>query len=327
MKIVAEISSNHTNDLGLAKESILAAKEAGADMVKIQAFCADEVTLDSKSEIFKARSASWSDRYLYELYKSVEPTKEFILELFEFAQREGVELFSTVAGAISFAWIKDINPIFKIASMDINHFPLIKLVSQTKKPLMLSSGVATLANIEQSVSFAKRCGIEDITLFKCVSNYPTEISEVNLRNIPFLKERFGVKVGLSDHTKSLLVPAFAVGYGAEIVEKHFILDKTIQSVDREFSLDFREFSQMVVYIKEALEARGEYDYTNVSQNRVRSIFVTRDIKEGEKISEENIAILRPSGGEDPIYYQECIGRLASRDMKRGEPFKRGYTKD
>ena len=327
MKIIAEISSNHVNDINLAKESILAASEAGADMVKIQAFTANELTLDSKNEIFRARSPLWKDKYLYELYKENEPSKEFILELFEFAKKNKIILFSTVTGEESFEWVKEINPIFKLASMDINHFPLIKLISKTKKPLMLSSGVATIKNIEQSISFAKENGIKDITLFKCVSNYPTKISEVNLANIPYLKEKFDVKVGLSDHTKSLLVPAFAVGYGAIVVEKHFILDKSIDSIDKEFSLDFKEFSQMVSYIKEALEAKGEYGYVNSSANRVRSIFVTKDLKKGEVLTTKNIAILRPSGGEDPIFYQECLGKSVIKDIKKGEPFSKKYIKD
>ena len=324
--IVAELSANHGGDLNIAKESISAIKECGADAVKLQTYTADDLTIDCKSDIFKVKGARlWEGKYLYELYREACMPLEWNAELFAFAKKIGLPCFSTPFSRKGVELLKSLdNPIYKIASFEVVDLELVEAVAECGKPIILSSGIATNDELKRAINLIKACGVNDITLLKCVSAYPAEICDMNLREMTALGAKFGVKYGLSDHSKGDLAAIIATSLGASVIEKHFILDKAIKSADSGFSLDGAEFAGLVKVIREVEVALGD-DLSNESHKKgrafARSLFVVKDIKKGEILSRENIRAIRPNAGIEPKFLKEILGKCAKRDLAFGKPLE------
>jgi pseudaminic acid synthase len=325
--IVAELSANHKQSLELAKETIYAMKEAGADAVKLQTYTPDTITAPFDNEYFRIKGGTlWDGKTLYELYSEAYTPWEWHYELKELAEKLGLIFFSTPFDKSAVDFLEELNvPAYKIASFEITDIPLIEYVASKGKPVIISTGIATLADIEEAINACKRVGNEQIVLLKCTSAYPTPLEEANIGVIPRLREIFGVPVGLSDHTKGIAVPVAAAALGAVLIEKHFILDKKIDSPDREFSLTPDEFKEMVNAVKAARRALGDGTYKvteGMKKGRVfaRSLFVVRDVKKGELFTEENVRSIRPGYGLHPKYYHQIVGkRRARKDIKAGTP--------
>jgi len=324
--IIAELSANHGHDINVAKETIKAAKRAGADAIKLQTYTADTLTIDCDNEYFIIKGGLWDGRTLYDLYKEAYTPWEWHEELFKVAKEEGLICFSTPFDKTAVDFLEQFNPPFyKIASFEIQDIPLIEYVASKRRPMIMSTGIAELKDLELAVKTCRDAGNNDITLLKCTSSYPAPIEEANLATIPDLKERFGVKVGLSDHTLGIVAPVVAVRLGATVIEKHFILDKSIGGPDASFSLDEKEFTEMVTAVRQAEKAVGKVSYKltdkiKASRKFGRSLFVVKNIKAGEMFTEENVRSIRPGYGMHPKCLKEIIGKKSKLDMKKGEPF-------
>ena len=324
--IVAELSANHAQDLNLAKETIYAMKEAGADAVKLQTYTPDTMTIDSRKEYFVIKQGTlWDGRNFYELYKEAYTPWEWHYELKELAEKLGLVFFSTPFDRSAVDFLEELEvPIYKIASFEITDIPLIEYVASKGKPVIISTGIATLSDIEEAVNACRRVGNNQFVLLKCVSAYPAPLEDVNLRTIPNMAETFGCPVGLSDHTLGISVPTAAVALGAKVIEKHFILSKDIDSPDREFSLTPEEFREMVQAIRDVEKALGKVSYELTEKMKkgrefARSLFVVKDVKKGEVFTEENVRSIRPGYGLHPKYLKEILGRRARKDIERGTP--------
>lgn len=330
--IIAELSANHGQDIEIALETIRAAKRAGADAIKFQTYTADTITIDSKKDDFKIKGTLWEDRYLYDLYQEAYTPWEWHQRLFLEAKKEDLICFSTPFDFSSVDFLESLEtPIYKIASFEITDIPLIEYVASKKKPMIISTGIAAFDDIELAVSTCRKAGNDDITLLKCTSSYPAPIDEANLIMIPQLAKDFKTKVGLSDHTLGITVPIVSVTLGATVIEKHFILNKSIGGPDAEFSLDEKEFTSMVKAIREAEKAVGIVDYSLTDKqiggkNFSRSLYVVEDIKEGDIITEKNVRSIRPGFGLHPKYYKEALGKIANRNLEKGERFKLEYIR-
>ncbi|MGC8557246.1 MAG: pseudaminic acid synthase [Fervidicoccus sp.] len=324
--IVAELSANHKQDINIAKETIYAIKESGADAVKLQTYTPDTITIKSEKEYFKIKQGTiWDGKYLYQLYQEAYTPWEWHYELKELAEKLGLIFFSTPFDKTSVDFLEELNvPAYKIASFEITDIPLIEYVASKGKPVIISTGIATLCDIQEAIEACKIKGNENIILLKCTSSYPAPLEEVNLKTIPNLKETFGVEVGLSDHTLGIEVPIGAVALGAKVIEKHFILSKDIDSPDKEFSLTPEEFKLMVKAVRNIEKALGKVSYElseriKKSREFARSLFVAKDIKKGEPFTEENIKSVRPAYGLPPKYLTQILGKKARRDVSKGEP--------
>ncbi|MDR1616912.1 MAG: pseudaminic acid synthase [Syntrophomonadaceae bacterium] len=324
--IVAEISANHGHNINIAKDTFKAAKEAGADAVKIQTYTADTLTIKCDSERFRLGGGTlWDGRTLYDLYSEAYTPWEWQKELQACAHELGLIFFSTPFDKTAADFLENLNvPAYKIASFEITDTPLIEYVAAKGKPVIISTGIATLADIEEAANACIRAGNHQIILLKCTSSYPAPIEEANLKTIPNMRETFGVEVGLSDHTLGITVPVVSVALGAAVIEKHFILDKAIGGPDAEFSLDAAEFRSMVKAVREAEKALGKisYDMTeNKRKNRLlgRSLFAVEDIKAGDLLTGKNIRSIRPAGGLPPKYLSDIINKPAVRGIKKGTP--------
>ncbi|TRZ50996.1 pseudaminic acid synthase [bacterium] len=324
--IIAELSANHNGSLGSALDTIKASKRAGADAIKLQTYTADTITIDCKSNDFKIKQGTiWDGRYLYDLYKEAYTPWEWHEELFRVAKEEGLICFSSPFDKTAVDLLEELSaPAYKIASFEITDIPLIEYVASKGKPVIVSTGIAGLEDIEMAVDACKRMGNEQIILLKCTSSYPAPIEESNMAMIPDLAKRFGVITGLSDHTMGITVPVVATVMGARVIEKHFILDRSIGGPDASFSLNEEEFTAMVKAIHEAEVAVGKIDYTltdkiQKSREFSRSLYVVEDIKAGELITEQNVRSIRPGYGLHPRYYKEVLGRSARLTLKRGTP--------
>ena len=298
--IVAELSANHNGSKQVAIETIKAAKRAGADAIKLQTYTADTITLDCKNDDFKIRQGTlWDGRYLYDLYQEAYTPWEWHEELFNVAKEEGLICFSTPFDKTAVDFLEKLNnPIFKIASFEITDIPLIEYAASKNKPMVISTGIAELEDIELAVETCRKAGNNDITLLKCTSSYPAPIEEANLCMIKDLATRFGVKSGLSDHTLGSVVPIVAVTQGAVMIEKHFIIDRSIGGPDAAFSMDEKEFTQMVTDIRKAELSIGQVTYELTDKQRAgrcfsRSLYVAKDMKTGDIITEENVRYVRP----------------------------------
>jgi len=326
--IIAELSANHQGNINVAKETIRAAKRAGADAVKLQTYTADTITLDVKNSHFKINQDTvWDGRYLYDLYKEAFTPWEWHEELFTVAKEEGLICFSSPFDfkAVDFLEVLEV-PIYKIASFEITDIPLIEYVALKGKPIIISTGIATIEDIELAIKTCKEAGNEDITILKCTSQYPARLEDANLLTIPDIKRRFGVKVGLSDHTLGNTAPVVAVVLGATVIEKHIILDKSIGGPDAHFSLDETEFKAMVEAVRQAESALGyvDYDLTEAkikSRAFSRSLFVVEAVKEGDVITKNNVRSVRPGYGMHPKYYFSILGKTFSKDVAKGEPLE------
>ena len=324
--IIAELSANHGGDINIAKETVRAAKRAGADAIKLQTYTADTITLDVKSDLFKiSQGTSWDGQYLHDLYKTASLPWDWHKELFDLAKVEGLVCFSSPFDISAVDFLETLEaPIYKIASFEITDIPLIKYVASKQKPVIISTGIATVEDIELAIETCKAQGNNDITILKCTSAYPAEPEDANLLTIPDIVNRFKVKSGLSDHTLGTEAPVVAVALGATVIEKHFILDKSIGGADAHFSLDEQEFTQMVNAVRLTEKMMGKVDYEMTEKKKSsrefsRSLFIAEDVKAGEVISEKNIKSVRPSFGLHPKYYNEVLGKTFLEDYKKGTP--------
>ena len=324
--VVAELSANHGHKLEVALESVRAAKEAGADAVKIQTYTADTITLNCDADDFKVKGTLWDGRTLYDLYQEAYTPWEWHQAIFDEAKKCGLICFSTPFDKTAVDFLEDLgNPIMKIASFEITDIPLIEYAAKKGKPMVISTGIAMPEDIELAVKTCKDAGNDDITLLKCTSSYPAPIEDANLKTMVDMKERYGVKAGLSDHTMGYDVAVAAVALGATLVEKHFIMDRSIGGPDAAFSMEKNEFASMVKAIRNVEKALGEVVYpTDPSKIKgrefSRSLYVAKNIKVGEKFTEENVRSVRPGFGLHPKYLPEILGKTAARDLEMGERF-------
>jgi pseudaminic acid synthase len=326
--LVAELSANHAQKYDVAVETIKAIKEAGANAVKLQTYTPDTITIDSDNEYFQIiQGTLWDGKTLYQLYQEAYTPWEWQPKLKELAESLGLVCFSSPFDKTAVAFLEKMNvPAYKIASFEITDIPLIEYVSSKRKPVIISTGIATLNDIEEAVNACKRMGNDQIALLKCTSAYPAPLEEMNLKTIPNLADTFKTVVGLSDHTLGISVPIAAVALGAKIIEKHFILDRKLGGPDAAFSLMPEEFKAMVKAIREVEKALGKVSYeltekTKKSREFSRSIFAVKDIEAGEIFTEENIKSIRPGYGLPPRYLKELIGKKTKKSLKKGEPIK------
>jgi N-acetylneuraminate synthase/pseudaminic acid synthase len=328
--IVAELSANHGHKLEVALESVRAAKEAGADAVKIQTYTADTITLNCDADDFKVKGTLWDGRTLYDLYQEAYTPWEWHQAIFDEAKKCGLICFSTPFDKTAVDFLEDLgNPIMKIASFEITDIPLIEYAAKKGKPMVISTGIAMPEDIELAVKTCKEAGNDDITLLKCTSSYPAPIEDANLMTMVDMKERYGVKVGLSDHTMGYDVAVAAVALGATLVEKHFILDRSIGGPDAAFSMEIGEFAAMVNSIRNVEKALGEVIYpTDPSKIKgrefCRSLYVAENIKAGDMITEKNVRSVRPGFGLHPKYLYSLIGKKVNCNLQKGEIFKLDY---
>lgn len=324
--IIAELSANHNHDFEQAVKLISAVKEAGADAVKLQTYTPDTLTLNCDNEYFRiGKGTIWEGQNLYSLYKDAYTPWEWQPELKKIATGLGLDLFSSPFDPTSVDFLEKMDvPAYKVASFEIVDLPLIKKVAQTQKPIILSTGMASLAEIEEAIHTIRKEGNEQIVLLKCTSAYPAPYEEMNIRTIPHLSEMFDVPVGLSDHTLGISVPIAAICLGACIVEKHFTLSRRTPGPDSTFSLEPHEFKAMVEAIHEAEKALGEVNYSisnseKSSQILRRSLFVIKDMKKGEVFTLENVRSIRPGYGLPPKKLSAVLGHIARTDINRGTP--------
>ena len=324
--VVAEISANHGHDIEIAKKTIKAIKESGADAVKIQTYTADTITMDCDNEYFQIKQGTlWDGTTLYKLYQEAYTPWEWHEELFDYAKEVGITIFSSPFDKTAVDLLESLDtPAYKVASFEITDIPLIQYMASKQKPMIISTGIASIGDIKEAVDACKAEGNYDITLLKCTSSYPAPYEEINLLTIPNIKDTFGVKVGLSDHTMGSAVALGAVALGAKFIEKHVILDRAIGGPDASFSMEISEFKAMVNEIRNLEKALGKvnYDLTEKTlNNRVfsRSLFFTEDVKKGEIITEENMRSIRPGYGLHPRYYNEILGEKVTKDIERGTP--------
>lgn len=321
--IIAELSANHNNDLELAKRTIKAMKEAGADAVKVQTYTADSLTLNVNNEYFGPRKDGiWKGKTLYELFTEGSLPYEWHIILKEYAENLGLTFFSSPFDKKAVDLLESINvSMYKIASPEITDIPLIEYVASKGKPIIISTGMADISDIQLSIDTCRKVGNNKITLLKCTSEYPATSEMANLLTIPNLKDTFKVKVGLSDHTIGSTVPVVAVTLGALVIEKHFVLDRSTGGVDSSFSMEPHEFSEMVKAVREAEKSLGEitYDLPERNKMRRRSLFVSNNVKKGQKFTNDNIRSVRPGAGLHPKYLYKILGKIAKTDIAKGTP--------
>lgn len=327
---VAEMSANHGQDFDQAVGIVRAAKEAGADAIKLQAYTPDTLTMACDNEYFQiGKGTIWEGRSLHELYGQAYTPWEWQPRLKAVADELGLDLFSSAFDPAAVDFLEEMGvPAHKVASFEIVDLPLIEKMAQTGKPLIISTGMATLNEIEQAVQTARQAGATQIALLKCTSAYPAPPEEMNLRTIPDLARRFHVPAGLSDHTLGMAVPVAAVALGACIVEKHFTLSRQVPGPDSAFSLEPHEFKAMVEAVRVAEKALGEVRYQVTEQeaaSRVfrRSLFVVRDVRAGEPVTRENVRSIRPGHGLAPGHLKDVLRRTFTEDVSQGTPLTWG----
>jgi len=332
--LVAELSANHNQRLQLALDTIAAAKECGADAIKVQTYTPDTMTIDSREPWFIVGGGTpWDGQSLYELYRKAYTPWEWHEDLKRAAERAGLLFFSTPFDRSSADFLEKLGvPMYKIASFELNDTPFVEYVARKGKPMILATGLADLQTMEAALAACRRAGNTDITLLKCTSAYPAPFEEVNLRTMVDMQERFRVRVGVSDHTPGIAVPVAAAALGASMIEKHFILDRRIGGPDASFSLEPAEFQTMAQAIRQATAALGTvtYDLTpSMRATRVfaRSLFVVRDMHAGDLFTPDNVRSIRPGCGMDPARIDDVIGKRATRDISRGTPLTVDMVED
>jgi len=318
--IVAELSANHQGSLQTALQTIKAAKEIGANAIKLQTYQANTITLNSKKEDFIISGGTlWDNKSLYELYESTHTPWHWHKELFAYARSLGIDIFSSPFDKSAVDFLEQFNPsAYKIASFEITDYELVRYTASKQKPIIISTGIATIDEIQDVVDICKSVGNENIVLLKCTSEYPAPLEEANLKTILNMKESFDVEVGFSDHTLGITACVVAVSLGAKIIEKHFILNKNINTADKEFSLDKQEFKELVKAIRDTEKLLGKVEYSlnekRKKQRRfARSLYVSKDIKKGEVFTKENIKSVRPFYGLHPKYLKDILGKKAKKD--------------
>jgi len=327
--IIAELSANHGGKIEIAKETIKVAKEIGADAIKLQTYTADSITLNCDREDFIIKGGTlWDYRKLYDLYVEASLPWEWHKELFKYAREIGIDIFSSPFDKSAVDFLEQFNPsAYKIASFEITDYELVRYVASKGRPIIISTGIATIDEIQDVVDICRSEGNSDIVLLKCTSAYPAPLEEANLAMIPSLAQTFNVISGFSDHTIGSTAPIIAVALGAKVIEKHFILDKSIGGADAEFSMDKKEFADMIIAIRQTEKLIGKIDYSLNSKRKEsrrfsRSLYVAKDIKKGEKLTEENIRSVRPAYGMHPKYLNELLGEVATRDYNFGDRFEK-----
>ena len=324
--IIAELSANHNQDFDQAVQLIKAAKEAGADAIKLQTYTPDTMTIECDNDYFRiGKGTIWEGKTLYGLYKEAYTPWDWQPKLKEIANDLCMDLFSTPFDNTAVDFLEKLDvPAYKIASFELVDIPLIQYVAKTGKPIIMSTGMATLAEIDEAVTVARDAGCKELALLKCTSAYPADPADMNLRTIPHMSEAFGVPVGLSDHTLGIAVPVVAVALGACIVEKHFTLSRSIPGPDSAFSLEPQEFKTMVDAIRIAEDAVGTVSYVVSEKEKAsrvfrRSLFAVDNIIKDEILTEQNIRSIRPGYALHPRFIRNVLGRKASQDINKGTP--------
>ena len=324
--IIAELSANHNQKIDIAIETIKAAKRAGADCIKLQTYTADTLTINSSKEDFIIKGTIWSGKNYYSLYQEESTPWEWHKQLFEVAKGEGLICFSSPFDKSAVDFLENLSfPAYKISSFEITDIPLIEYIASKRKPIIISTGIATIEDIELALDACKRMNNNQIALLKCTSSYPAPIEEANLSMIKDMSNRFGVITGLSDHTLGATVPIAATALGAKIIEKHFILDRSIGGPDSSFSMNESEFTEMVNAIRETEKAIGKVDY-RLTEKQIkgkdfsRSLYVVETIAEGELFSENNVRSIRPGFGLHPKYLHQIIGKKSNQNIEKGTRF-------
>ena len=328
---IAEISANHCGNFNLAKRLIKCAYLNGADAVKLQTYTADTMTIKSDKKYFKIKEGLWKGFMLWDLYNKAHTPLIWHKKLFDYGKSLGIKVFSTPFDDTAVDFLEELNcPIYKIASFEMTDLNLVKKVSQTKKPIIISTGMANLKEIETTVKTARKSGARDITLLYCVSNYPSSVDDFNLNNIKILKKKFQCKVGISDHSIDNRVAFASVAAGAEVIEKHIALDNQKKGFDIDFSLKGREIKRLRDDIDFAFKLLGKNSFfRNKSENKSkifrRSIFAIKNIKKGEKFTKNNIKVIRPGYGLEPKYYNKILSKKSLVNVEKGEPLKKEYV--
>lgn len=325
--IIAEMSANHNQSFDRAKNIIIAAKDCGADAVKVQNYSADTLTMNFSTESFRIKDSNpdWNEKTLYDLYKEAAMPWEWYPELKRIADDCGIIIFSTVCDETAVEFLEKMDaPAYKIGSFEINHIPLIVKAASTGKPIIMSTGMATRIEIEEAVAAAQDAGCRDIALLKCTSAYPSTPEEANILTIPDMREHFNCEIGLSDHTLSLGVPLTAVAHGATIIEKHFTLNRKDGGLDASFSLEPDELKSLVKEANIAWKSLGKvyYGATAIEEPSLqerRSLYIAEDMQIGDRLNRQNLRCIRPGYGLAPKYYNKLIGKSVKQDVKRGSP--------
>lgn len=325
--IVAEVSANHNGSLDRALATITAAKQCGADAVKIQTYTADTMTIDCDLPDFVIKGGLWNGYKLYDLYKWAQTPYEWHKPLFEHAKKEGITLFSTPFDETAVDLLESLNaPAYKIASFELTDLPLIEYVAKTGKPIILSTGMASELEIQEAITAARDAGCKELVLLHCISSYPTPIEQAHLRQIPALAEKFKVPVGLSDHTLGTTASVAAVALGACVIEKHFTLSRADQGPDCEFSLEPEELKRLCEEVKAAWLALGSVGFGREAaeeNSKVfrRSLYIVEDVKKGEKLIAKNLKRIRPGMGLAAKYINTALGKTVNKDIKKGTALK------
>ena len=326
--IIAELSANHNGSFDNALATIKAAKRAGADCIKLQTYTADTITLDSEKDDFVIKGTIWDGRKLHTLYQEAFTPWEWHEQIFKAAKEEGLICFSSPFDKTAVDFLESLNsPAYKIASFEITDIPLIEYVASKMKPIIISTGIAELEDIELALEACHRMGNYEVALLKCTSSYPAPIDEANMCMVRDLAERFNVISGLSDHTMGNTVPVVATVFGAKIIEKHFIIDRAIGGPDASFSMNEEEFTSMVKSVREAEKAIGVIDYKLTEKQAKgrdfsRSLYVAEDIKVGELLTEKNLRSVRPGFGMHPKFLKDYLGKIAEYDFEKGDRFQK-----
>ena len=326
--IIAELSANHGGKIEIAKDTIKAAKDIGANAIKLQTYTADTLTLNSKNEDFIIKGGTlWDNKTLYELYKEAFTPWEWHKELFDYARSIDIDIFSSPFDKSAVDFLEQFNPsAYKIASFEITDYELIRYTASKGKPIIISTGIATIDEIQDAVDICRKEGNNNIVLLKCTSAYPAALEDANLIMIESLANTFDVISGFSDHTLGITAPIVATTLGAKVIEKHFILDKSIGGVDADFSLDKKEFEQMIKAVRDTEKLIGKVDYTLTEKKKKsrqfsRSIYASKDIKKGEKFTEDNIRSVRPGYGLHPKYLNNILTKESKLDYEFGTPIR------
>lgn len=323
--IIAELSANHNGELERALRSIEMARNMGADAVKIQTYTADTMTIDCENEEFQIKGGLWDGYSLYRLYKWAETPYEWHKPIFDYARNIGITIFSTPFDETAVDLLEDLNaPAYKIASFEAVDLPLIKYVAQTKKPMIISTGMANLEEIQEAVATARENGCDELVLLHCISSYPAPIEQSNLRTIQDLAKRFDVIPGLSDHTMGATVAVASVALGACVIEKHVTLSRQDKGPDSEFSLEPSELKQLCQESETAWRALGQISYAlqsaeEASLKHRRSIYVVKDLKKGDVLTSENTRRIRPGFGLAPKYFDNVLGKRLKMNVSKGTP--------
>lgn len=320
--IVAELSANHNQNFELAVKTIEAMAKAGADAVKFQTFRPDSFTMDVNNDDFGPRKTGlWKGYRPIDLYTQGAMPYEWQEKLFKIAKELGLICFSTPFDKEGVDFLESIDcPIYKIASLEINDINLIKYAASKGKPMIMSTGAASQEDLQLAVDICRKEGSGDVTLLKCTSEYPAPVEMANLMTMPDMRERFNVKVGVSDHSMTNVIPIVSVALGGEVIEKHFILDRALGGIDSAFSLNPEEFSLMVENVRETEKALGKADYTltETNRNRRRSLYIAENVKAGDIVTEDNVRSVRPGLGLQPQFLHEILGKRFIRDCKKGD---------